>query len=295
MFSRNEVIIDDRKLVYWEANPQLTKTVVLVHGFKGEHSGLEAVAASFDDFRIILPDLPGFGESEPLAVSHSIENYALVLERVVTVLGLQSFVMVGHSYGGTVALVCAALFGSRLTALELAMPALPTNVVSRKLSQLEVQIGVWLPQSWQSGWFYAPIKDAIGYLTMTRLTSLGQRLLQFRSKLNWANQTDPRVVRECLQSFCEINSSMYATRIRVPTVIVGGERDFIASTGSLQELNRQIRGSRFYLLPQAGHVANLDRPALLGSLLRQFAALPYSHTSAVPLTMKLNGVKSIAE
>jgi len=48
---------------YWEyGTPQTGPTIVVVHGYRGDHHGLEPVVNLLEDFHVISPDLPGFGE-----------------------------------------------------------------------------------------------------------------------------------------------------------------------------------------------------------------------------------------
>ena len=52
---------------YWDYGPiDAPVTMVTVHGFRGEHHGLEPVIAHLHGVRVINPDLPGFGESTPM-------------------------------------------------------------------------------------------------------------------------------------------------------------------------------------------------------------------------------------
>ncbi len=53
---------------YWDYGPaDAPTTIVAVHGFRGEHHGLEPVIAHLHGIRVVNPDLPGFGESTPMA------------------------------------------------------------------------------------------------------------------------------------------------------------------------------------------------------------------------------------
>ena len=69
---------------YWVYGPaDAETTIVAVHGFRGEHHGLEPVVAHLDGVRIISPDLPGFGETAPLpGRRHDLSAYADWLTRV---------------------------------------------------------------------------------------------------------------------------------------------------------------------------------------------------------------------
>lgn len=63
---------------YWVYGPEDAETtIVAVHGFRGEHHGLEPVLAFLPEARVIAPDLPGFGETAPLpGRTHDLDEYA---------------------------------------------------------------------------------------------------------------------------------------------------------------------------------------------------------------------------
>ncbi|MEO7123962.1 MAG: alpha/beta hydrolase, partial [Lacisediminihabitans sp.] len=76
---KHEISILGSMTRYWVyGDPEAATTVVISHGYRGEHHGLEPVIAqNLSGVRWISPDLPGFGESTPLVdVLHSIEGYA---------------------------------------------------------------------------------------------------------------------------------------------------------------------------------------------------------------------------
>ena len=57
--------------------PPDTRTILVIHGFRGDHHGLLRVADQLPDMRLIMPDLPGFGQLRPLrrTPAHSVERY----------------------------------------------------------------------------------------------------------------------------------------------------------------------------------------------------------------------------
>ena len=59
----HRVDVDGTETAWWEYGEADAPVLVLVHGFRGDHHGLEPVVAQLPGFRIISPDLPGFGES----------------------------------------------------------------------------------------------------------------------------------------------------------------------------------------------------------------------------------------
>ena len=89
--------------------------LVLVHGFRGDHHGLEPVVAQLPGFRIISPDLPGFGESATFqGRPHDIEAYADWLAAFIGAVGIDGpYALLGHSFGSIVAASCGRHGGSR--------------------------------------------------------------------------------------------------------------------------------------------------------------------------------------
>ncbi|RII95819.1 alpha/beta fold hydrolase, partial [Clavibacter nebraskensis] len=94
---------------WWEYGPaDAPQVVVVVHGFRGDHHGLEPVVAQLPGVRILSPDLPGFGDSTPLVdARHDIAGYSAWLRAFVDATGTRDATALGHSFGSIV--VAAAL------------------------------------------------------------------------------------------------------------------------------------------------------------------------------------------
>ena len=67
--------------------------------------------------------------------------------------------------------------------------------------------------------------------------------------------------------------------IRVPTLVVVGEHDRIATPDYAAEVARQIPGSRFAVIPGGSHVSNMDRPAQFNHLLLDFLRAHSAHAA----------------
>src|SRR6185312_4075249 len=85
-------------------------TIVLLHGFASSKEVWLPVAKLLTPhFHLIIPDLPGWGESSRNAdAGYDIDAQASRLDAFVQALRLQRFVLVGHSMGGAIAGVYAA-------------------------------------------------------------------------------------------------------------------------------------------------------------------------------------------
>ena len=98
-----QISIEGRQANYAQLNPNQPKTIILVHGIMGDHSGLLDMARRLKGYRIIIPDLAGHGSSDILKSEHNAKSHAQFLASFLEALDIKSAVLVGHSYG---ALVC---------------------------------------------------------------------------------------------------------------------------------------------------------------------------------------------
>ncbi|THE16454.1 alpha/beta fold hydrolase, partial [Kocuria rosea] len=65
---RRSMVLDGHKVRYWfyDVDRAPKPLLVLVHGFRGDHHGLQLVADRLRErYHVVVPDLPGFGRSEP--------------------------------------------------------------------------------------------------------------------------------------------------------------------------------------------------------------------------------------
>jgi pimeloyl-ACP methyl ester carboxylesterase len=113
---------------YWDYGPiDAPVTMVTVHGFRGEHHGLEPVIAHLHGVRVINPDLPGFGVSSPMTeAEEDVDGYSKWLGLFIEALKLpEEPVILGHSFGSIVTSAAVAGAdpgqpdrGTRLTGTE---------------------------------------------------------------------------------------------------------------------------------------------------------------------------------
>jgi len=116
-----KVGVDGIKVFYREAGPKDAPTILLLHGFPtASHMFRDLIPQLADRFRLIAPDLPGFGQSDmPTrnAFTYTFENIANVIDRFGEVIGLHRFAMYVFDYGAPVGFRLAVRHPDRVTAL----------------------------------------------------------------------------------------------------------------------------------------------------------------------------------
>jgi pimeloyl-ACP methyl ester carboxylesterase len=111
--------IDGHKLFYREAGDRQAPALLLLHGFPtSSHMFRNLIPLLADRYRIIAPDLPGFGFSEtPSGFTYSFDNLAKVIDGFTQAIGLQRYAIFVFDYGAPVGFRLAMAHPERITAI----------------------------------------------------------------------------------------------------------------------------------------------------------------------------------
>ncbi|MFC0437318.1 alpha/beta fold hydrolase [Kutzneria buriramensis] len=245
-------------------------TVLLLHGLGGDRRGLRELADALDGVEVVVPDLPGYGASPPLAVPHTLENYAAEIERLRLSLGLERFVLAGHSLGASISLVYAARYGSALDGLVLLNPVSEATGLTAWLGKLYYRIGSWLPPRAARFWLCSKpavyLADAFVIVTKDRAR---RRWILDMDYENYRNASVPAMV-EAFLSYFDTKFGELAASITVPTLVVTGTRDGIAPVDAVTTLAACVPDSELVIEPGAGHLFPAEDPTRAAELLAAF-------------------------
>lgn len=231
-------------------------TAVLIHGnFAGKSWWRELLADPPPGLRLIAPDLPGFGEStgDP-DFTPSIPRYASSLAGFLDASGIRRPVLVGHSFGGAVAVQLALSDPERFPAMFLLSPAPLT--------------GLRTPR-----YVYPRLK---GY----RHDHRGLRRALRRTMITHVPPYLDELVREAQMmhpaSFIgnarELSSWDVSTKARYfenPVLVASGRRDTLVSPSSASATAHAFPRGKYFDLGHVGHSPQIEAPRLTRSLLSQ--------------------------
>lgn len=263
---------------YWEYGPADAETVlVLVHGFRGDHHGLDAVCAHIRGIRIISPDIPGFGESAPLnGHSHDITGYAMWLEAFVGSLGLSGrAVLLGHSFGSIVvsAAIARGLDTPQLILVNpIAAPALAgPNAVLSKITLGFYRLARVLPHALGapllSNWLVVRVMSLA--MVKTRDPEL-RRWVHQQHHAHFSNYANRDSLLEGFEASIGSDVSMFAEQISMPTLLVGARKDPISPVPAQERLATLIPDARLELFENVGHLIHYERPREAAELIVAF-------------------------
>lgn len=255
------------------------RTLVLVHGFRGDHHGLEPVVAHLPDYRILSPDLPGFGLSGPFPDrAHDIASYAQWLDALLDALGVRGdAVILGHSFGSIVA--SAAVAGGtptpRLVLVNpIGAPALsgPRGVLTR-LAVAFYRAGAALP----SRLGFAVLRSRL----VTRVMSVSMAKTRDRALRRWIHAEHDRyfsgfatrdMLLEAFRASVSHDVSEFAAAVTAPTLLVAAVDDDITSIARQRELVTAFPNARLVEIPDVGHLIHYETPETAAAAIREFLA-----------------------
>jgi pimeloyl-ACP methyl ester carboxylesterase len=252
-------------------------TVVLVHGFRGDHHGLEPVVAHLPGARILSPDLPGFGLSEPLkGRAHDIAGYVAWLDALLDELDLHGeAILLGHSFGSIVA--SAAVAGGtptpRLVLVNpIGAPALagPRGVLTR-LAVAFYRVGATLP----SRLGFAVLRSRV----VTRVMSVSMAKTRDRPLRRWIHAEHDRyfsefatrdMLLEAFRASVSHDVSEFAEAVTVPTLLIAAVNDDITPIAVQRQLVTHFPNARLVEIPAVGHLIHYETPQVAAAAIREF-------------------------
>jgi pimeloyl-ACP methyl ester carboxylesterase len=245
--------------------------VVLLHGVFVDHSSWNGVIDRLrSGFRVVAPDLPGFGASEKPPASrfpYGVEAFAEAVADLYGGLELGRAAVVGHGLGGAVALTLAARHPELVARLVLVDAHCydASLDLQHRLALAPLVGGFVFKQLWGRGTFRAHFRDRVlsprarvpseqidhYYDLFNTPAARGSALATLRS----TTDTRPLVAQ--------------TTRIQTPTLVVWGRADRIFPAALGQRLAKEIRGAGFELV-DAGHAPQLECPDELSTIIARF-------------------------
>lgn len=267
------VKVEGVRVHYQEAGAESAPPVVLIHGFCASNFVWNDVLVPFAEagFRVIAPDLIGFGFSgKPQGVEYTIEMQARMIVGLLDALGIERATLVGNSYGGAVAAVCALDHAARVGRLVL-VGAVSNNEVPRRRWLRLAAVPV-------VGEVFSPVLLDARRLVKRRMRRAyaAQHGFRFDEERIAAHQRPlcaadtHRAILRTLRSWSAERIELEAERIRQPALLVWGARDREVPLPSGERLHELIKGSRLVVFPDCGHLPQEERPQEFVSLVAEF-------------------------
>ena len=232
--------------------------IVFLHGVGSDKSVWKPQLDHFGrSRRAIAFDYPGYGESSPAAETATRDGFAAAIWQALDGLEVDRAHICGLSLGGVVAIAMHEAAAQRCASVILA-----------------------------DSFAMHPDGQAIHNRSVAASrTGTMRALAEARVDSLLATGADPQVRAEVIETMAKIDPEAYrigaeavwladqrhrATRIRVPTLVLVGEHDRITPPELSEQLAALVPGARLETIPDAGHLANLERPSDFNSSVEAF-------------------------
>lgn len=223
------------------------------------------LAALSGTFRVIVPDLSGFGASQGVPPDRACQMSDLAADAVALLdhLGAGRAVVVGLSMGGYAALALAEGAPERLRGLVLADTRAGADAEETRRTRLETAQRV--------------LQEGTDFLVGTLTPKLLGRIT--REKRPDVVARVERMIREAPPAGVAAAQRGMAVRpdrarvlprLDVPVLILVGEEDELTPPAEAQAMEREVRGGELVTIPEAGHLASLERPETFNETLTGF-------------------------
>ena len=234
--------------------------LVLVHGFLGSSEMWRPQIKFFkDNFRVIVPALPGFGKSNNIDSCKSIECMAKAILKLLEKKEIKNFNLLGHSMGGMIVQEMTKLAGEKILKLICYGTGPIGNIPGRfetidqsrkklKINGLEVTANriakTWFIEEEKAKYFY--LCDEAGKQTSIEATDNGLIAMK-----NW-------------------NGVENLKNIKNETLIVWGNQDKAYNFNQAEILSKNISNSNLKIINGCSHNVHLEKPDEFNKIIEEF-------------------------
>ncbi len=231
--------------------------LLILHGWGGSSDSwvkVQEILAN-QDYRVIVPDFPGFGKSITPREPWGIDDYTGFIFNFIKETKLKDFFLLGHSFGGRVSVRFASLYPERIKSLILC-----DSAGIKPEPGLKTMIIFWL----------ARVGNAIftpKHLQRFKDSARNIFYIFLRNKdYVKANGTMKKTIKKVLDE--DLFSDL--AKIKTKTLIVWGEQDRMVPLEYAHVFKENIENSKLEIIPKAGHSPHLENPKKLSEIILEF-------------------------
>ncbi len=240
------------------------RPLVLLHAFPLNRAMWKPQVSDFSKkFHVITPDFRGFGDSQRTRQPYFMETLAEDIHALLKKLGITEFVLGGLSMGGYVAFAFYRHYPEMVQALILADTRAEADTEEGKKNRKALA-----DQAIKEG------PRAIAEMMTPKLlgkTTLAKkpRLVKQVKELISSNSVTG-IANASLAMAFRADSNPLLPQITCPTLILVGDEDTLTPVALSENLHRNIKNSQLKIVPQAGHLSNMENPKAFNQAVKEF-------------------------
>ena len=248
-FTEKQINLQGYSTLYLEAGAATDSLPILfLHGWSvSTEPYQESLTALSQRYRVIAPDLPGFGRSTTPQFVQTYNDYVNYIVAFANELKLKNFHLMGHSMGGAIAIVLAASFPSMISSLTLVdSTGIPLGSVLEVLLRRSIEMSA---QMWE--------------VKPKPLSQIIQAVFQ-----NWCFRSQN--VIQSAQLSLEEDLRPLLSKIESPTLVLWGANDLLTPLNFAQEIAQGIKGSQTEIVKDRYHEWSIFQPEKFAPIIFKF-------------------------
>jgi len=250
---QNEIMIDDHKIVYLEGGQG--KAILMLHGYSANKDNWPRFAAYFTkDYRVVIPDLPGHGDSSQLMNAKYDEQSQIErLHKFGQAIKIDKLHIVGNSMGGWFAGAYAARYPDDVSSVGLFDAAGVRSLEKSEVIKLM-----------EKGETPLLLKDGNDYDRLMKLVFANPPSLPYPFKKMFikkalANRAfNEKIANDLRDGFNSLENDL--PKIKAPALILWGDQDRILDVSSVPVFEKGLKNFRTVIIKECGHAPMLEKP-----------------------------------
>ena len=240
--------------------------LVLLHGFLCDgRVWRQQLSLLSDQFRVVAWDAPGAGASSDPPNAFTTESYACCLAGFLEAIGIEQAHILGLSWGGILSQEFYRLYPQRVRSLVLAdtyagwRGSLPETVCNERLGACLQEAG-------------GPARALVAKFVPGVFTDAAPQ--QLRDEFSAiVSEFHPVGFRLMALSSAEVDTRDLLPKIDVPTLLLWGDSDRRSPREVAEQFRAAIPGAKLTIIPNAGHLSNMEQPDVFNEHVRRFCLL----------------------
>jgi 3-oxoadipate enol-lactonase len=245
--------------------------VIFLHGIGGRAKVWQQQLDAFGDrYTAVAWNMPGYGGSPPVP-ELTFPVLAGALESLLDTLPNKRIHLVGHSMGGMVVQEFLRSRAHRVTSICL-------YATSPGLAQPETPEAIEIARTRANEFMERRVGPIDRGMTMREMAvSLLNQLLApgapqsaKDAAIESVSSVPPDVYRDAMRCILSFDGTQIVPKIDKPTLVLAGGSDRVMTPEVVEAMARQIKGARLEVIPNVGHLANLENPPAFDRVLSEF-------------------------
>lgn len=208
-------------------------SVLILHGWGSKSDKWVSVGEIIlkKGFKVIIPDLPGFGKTEKPEIPWKIKDYSEFILNFVNQLNLKNFILLGHSFGGAVSVDFVVRNENRAEKLFL----IGASCIRKKTARKRILF------------IFAKVFKVFSFIPFSK--KLFYKFIVRKSDYQYTKgimkETYLNIIKQDLLNVLE--------KIKIPTIIIWGEKDDVVPVKDAKIMNQKINNSKLLIISKGDH------------------------------------------